>query len=156
MMSTLVAVAILIASEDMPESDFVPKSFVIVKATTDYRDAHRFATTAAQRLSVELKLGGLSPYERHGRPGLTLSRQECTEAAWNFPCYVARGRGDDGEYLSIETSDRYSGFRRGLYIVVLASGGPDDPILHASLRRARVAFLTATMKTAPVYMGCMH
>jgi hypothetical protein len=156
MMSTLVAVAILLASEEMPENDVIPKSFVILKATADYRDAHKVAITAAQRLSVKLNLRDLSPYERGGHPELTWSKESCLEEFGSFPCYVPRGRWNDGEYLSIETSDGYSGFRPGLYLVVLASGPPADPMLAAALRRARVVYPTVTFKTAPIYIGCIH
>jgi hypothetical protein len=48
------------------------------------------------------------------------------------------------------------GFDEGLYIVVLASGSPRDRLVSAALRRAKSQYPDAVVKTAPVYLGCIH
>ena len=58
--------------------------------------------------------------------GLTFSQDACANEFGEFPCYVPRGRWDDGVYVSVEHSSSYVGFDEGLYIVMLASGSPRD------------------------------
>ena len=48
----------------------------------------------------------------------------CEENGWDYPCYVARGRYDDGAYLSVEPSAAYDGLKAGYFVVIAASGYP--------------------------------
>jgi hypothetical protein len=89
----------------------VEKDFVIVTSTPDYRAAVRAARDAARQLDVRLDLRKLSP---HAKGGLTFPRTDCEESAFEYPCYVARGRDDDGAYVSVEYSTAYAGFKPSL------------------------------------------
>ena len=91
---------------------------------------------------------------RHRRASLLAGRLH--QRVRRVPCYVARGRWDDGVYLSVEHSSSYAGFEEGLYIVVLASGSPRDRAIGAALRRAKGQYPDVVVKTAPVYLGCIH
>ena len=132
---------------------WVDKSFVILKSTSKYAEALSFATMAATRLNVKLDLRDLSS---DARIGLTFPKALCEEEWDEFPCYVARGRWDDGVYISVEYSSGYKGFSPGMYIVVMANGYKGDKDVQAALVRARKAFQDAYIKTTSVYMGCMH
>ena len=149
----LMILAICPATPSDFENLFVPKSIVIVKSTRSYADAKRTAELAASRLHWKLDLRGLL----ESKPsGLTLSPSECERNGYSYPCYVARGRYDDGLYVSIEHSNAYQGFKKGLYIVVVASGIPEDPAIASALTQVKVAYGDAYSKLTKVFVGCMH
>jgi hypothetical protein len=150
-----VALAVLVAvtSPADRDPDVVRKSFVILEATPSYAEARAFAGAAAERLAIRLDLRELIP---DSTVGLTFSQDACTNEFGEFPCYVPRGRWDDGVYLSVEHSSSYVGFEEGLYIVVLASGAPRDRAIAAAVRRAKAQYPDVLVKTAPVYLGCIH
>lgn len=128
---------------------FVKKEFLIAKSTTSYKEAKRYAQSLAKRLNIKLDLRGL---RFHKKNFLTFSKQECEENTYYYPCYISRGRYDDGEYISIEHSNSYNEFRNGYYIVVVASGNDVSKSLRKIQRKLRDAYV----KKASVYMGCLH
>ena len=142
-----------VAGGDAAEPDVVPKAFVILKATPSYADARAAAAAAAETLAIRMDLRQLSPDRTLG---LTFPEADCVDEFGEYPCYVPRGRWDDGVYLSVEHTSSYQGFDEGQYIVVLASGAPHDRSVRAALRRAKSAYPDAVIKTAPVYLGCIH
>ena len=154
MLTAVLAVLFAVLSP-VPERDpdVVRKSFVILKATASYADARTLAAEAAERLAIRLDLRNLTPDRSIG---LTFPESDCRDEFGEFPCYVARGRGDDGVYLSIEHSSSYEGFGEAQYLVVLASGAPRDRAVGAALRRAKGSFPETTVKTTPIYIGCIH
>ncbi len=127
--------------------------FVIVKSTTSFTEARRAAQVAAARLGLPLNLRGVSPTTVGD---LSFAETTCRANGWDAPCYVARGRGDAGLYVSIESSRAYPEFKPGLYVVIVASGPPGDPALRRSLDRARKLYPDAYRKPASVYQGCLH
>jgi hypothetical protein len=129
------------------------KEFVITKSTQDYEEARRAATEAARRLRVPLRLRDLAP---DGNGKLTFPEKVCEENGWDAPCYVARGRSDDGFYISIEHSSGYPEFRQNLFIVVVASGPKGSAITKRAERVAKSVFPDAYARIAAVYMGCIH
>jgi hypothetical protein len=148
--------AALLAVTSVPRSedpDVVRKSFVIIKATPSYAEARTAAAAAAERLAIRMDLRDLAP---DGAVGLTFPEEACKNEFGEFPCYVPRGRWDDGVYLSIEHSSSYEGFGEGLYMVMLASGSPRDRAIGAAVRRAKGLYPDVVVKTAPVYLGCIH
>jgi hypothetical protein len=127
-------------------------SFVLVKSTSSYADAHRFAQGASADLGIRLDLRGLVHDPTHG---LTWPQERCAkDPVYPFPCYVARGRWDPGRYISIERSDAYSSFKPDLFIVVAASGDPAE--MRSVLASIKAKVPDAYMKTEVVYFGCMH
>jgi hypothetical protein len=151
--AVLIALVVVTSSPADRDPDVVRKSFVILKSTPSYAEARALAADAAERLAIRLDLRDLTP---DADVGLTFSQDACNNEFGAFPCYVPRGRWDDGVYVSIEHSSSYEGFEEGLYIVVLASGSPRDRGIGAALRRARSEYPAASVKTAPVYLGCIH
>jgi hypothetical protein len=131
----------------------VEMDFVIVRSTTNYEEARRIATEAARRLEIPLNLRDLSP---HPPGGLTFPKKDCEDSAFDYPCYLARGRADDGFYASIEYSSAYSGFKPGLYIVIVASEAKDGPIVKRAMKAAKRRFKDAYTRRTGVYMGCIH
>ena len=131
---------------------YVEVSFVLVRSTTSYADALRFAKRASADLGIPLDLRGLTYDSQYG---LTWPREECDkDPLYPFPCYVARGRYDSGRYLSIERSDAYGSLKPGLFIVIAASGDPSEMRCAAASIRAHIP--DAYLKTEQVYFGCMH
>lgn len=129
--------------EDQMES----KEFLIAKSTKSYEEAKKLAEKLSKDLNITLNLRELKPHKTHF---LTFSKKECE--MYGYPCYVPRGRYDDGEYISIEHSDYYEAFTKGYYIVMVASGRQ----LSKSLKKVRTKVKDAYVKKAKVYMGCMH
>ena len=150
-----VALAALIAVMPSPDRDpeIVRKAFVILKTTPSYAEARAVAAAAAERLAIKMDLRELVPDREMG---LTFSEEACKNEFGEFPCYVPRGRWDDGVYISIEHSSSYEGFEEGQYVVMLASGAPRDRAIGAAVRRAKSEYPDVVVKTAPVYLGCIH
>jgi hypothetical protein len=138
-----------------PEPDpWIRVGFLIVRSTSDYAEARRVAERASSQLELPLDLRGLVYEPPHG---LTWPREQCEkDPLYPYPCYVARGRFDPGVYLSVERSDAYATFTRGLFIVIAASGEPGSPELTSALARVREAYPDAYVKQERVYHGCMH
>ena len=155
----LIALALLAApgsSADGPNDldAWVPVGFVILRSTSDYAEARRVAEEAAKVLEVPLNYRGLQFDEKLG---LSFSAEVCQqEASAPHPCYLARGRYDSGEYLSIERSDAYESFQPGYFIVIFATGAPGSAELASSLAKARKRYADAYLKSEKVYHGCMH
>jgi hypothetical protein len=129
----------------------VKQSFLIILSTKSYAEAKKMATEAALKLSIKTDLRGLKPNKERG---LTFSPKKCKEDDWEYPAYVSRGRGDAGEYVSIEYSNAFKGFEKGYYIVIASSGDAAD--VNKSLAKVKKVYSTAYAKQADVYMGCMH
>jgi len=128
---------------DAGADPWLAKSIVIIKSTNSFADAKEAAAMAASRLNLKLDLRDLSESKR---TGLTFARSVCDENGFSYPCYVARGRHDDGVYVSVEHSNAYRGFTKGLYIVVVASGRPEDSAVREALEQARAVYADAYSK----------
>lgn len=129
------------------------REFMIVLSSKDFEKTKEYATSAAQNLNLELKIDGIHETDGH----LSFSREECEgEGGFGYPCYVARGRWDDGNYVSIEQSDAYDGFTRGYYIVVVSSGETGDATRRELLTTVKEQYPSAYIKKTKVYVGCMH
>ena len=129
----------------------VKKYFLIALSTKSYKEAKSFANKLSNQSSIVLNLRGLKV---NNKIALTYSKQECVSDWGEYPCYIARGRYDDGIYISIERSDAYSGFKAGYYIVVVASG--ERSISKSALKTIKPIVSDAYIKSSKVYMGCMH
>ena len=141
------------AEDDGNLEPFVDKEFVIVRSTPSFEEARQSAVTAAANLGVRLDLRGLSPHER---TGLTFSSEVCTRGDFPYPCYVPRGRWDDGTYVSVEWSNGYESFSKGLYVVTVVSDVPGSAKTSRMLAAARRVYPDAYAKRVKVYVGCMH
>lgn len=150
----VLATAVATAGEESvdPES-FVDKEFVIVDSTPSFEEAAGTAISAASKLGVRLDLRGLSPHER---TGLTFSKEECSRSDLSYPCYVPRGRYDDGMYVSVEWSNDYRDFAKGLYLVMVASNVPGSSDTSEILEATRRIYPEAYARRAMMYVGCMH
>lgn len=68
---------------------------------------------------------------------------------------VLKGSDEAREYLSVERSDGYDGFKKGFYIVV-AGIHEDSASAQANTKRFTAWAPTAYAKKTRIYMGCMH
>jgi hypothetical protein len=146
---SFVPIFILIASSFAQQGD-IPlqsKAFVIIESVKSYA----VAKNTAKALGQQLDLRGLKPNKKSG---LTFSDTVC-ENEGGYPCYIARGRYDDGDYISIEWSNAFTGFAKGYYIVIVGSYA-NTRHAKAALRKAKKFYRHAYIKKADVYVGCMH
>jgi hypothetical protein len=133
--------------------EMVEKDFVVLPAIASYAEARRVAGAAARRLGLKLDLRRARP-DGHG--GLTFSPADCKANDWEHPCYVARGRDDDGAYVSVDVADRFFDAEEQGYLVILASGPKNDPSTRAVAEKARPLFPSAELRTDDVWQGCIH
>ncbi len=147
----LFAIALFFSNIIFAQDDaYTTKRFVIILSTKDYTKAKAAAIKASWELSQKLDLRELKPNKKNG---LTYSRKDC-ESEGGYPCYICRGRYDDGDYVSIEWSDAFKGFAKGFYIVVAYSGNKKEAT--TVLTKAKTIFKDAYIKKSEVYIGCMH
>ena len=140
----------LFAQEDVP---LIRKSFVIITATRSYSDALRSAKRAVAKLGFPLNLRGLHP---HKRTGLTLTRADADSNGWEYPINYPRGRYDDGKYISIEYSSGYDEWKPKQFLVMVWSGNALDPERKKILNDVKKIFTSVELRSANIYMGCMH
>jgi hypothetical protein len=84
----------------------------------------------------------------------TYSRTECEANGWAYPCYVARGRYDDGTYFSVEPSSSYHEMQPGYFVALAASGTLND-VLQAQ-RRLSDQHVASLVRRVRVWMGFIH
>ena len=151
----LVNVSSIHAQDQNPsdESPWLPVQFLIIKSTTSYDEALSFLHQAGERLGIPVNLRDLI-YD--SQCGLTFPQDICEREDVEFPCYIPRGRWDEGEYLSVEWSDAYSSFTPGYYIVVAASAYSGTGDLSTLLAKIKRVYPDAYIKVGLVYHGCMH
>ena len=133
--------------------EMVEKDFVVLPAIASYAEARRVAGAAARRFGLKLDLRRARP-DGHG--GLTFSPADCKANDWEHPCYVARGRDDDGAYVSVDEAGRFFDAEEQGYLVILGSGPKDDPSTRAVAEKARPLFPSAEIRTDDVWQGCIH
>ena len=131
------------------DAQSVKKQFLIAKSTKSYKEANQFAKKLANKTGIKLNFRGLN-YNKSIM--LSESKKVCDDNNFEYPCYEARGRYDDGVYISVEHSGTYENFRDGYYIVMVASGEKAKDIL----KQIKTVVKDAYVKTSKVYMGCMH
>ena len=141
------------AEEEKPSYMWSERALVIAGTTTDIDEAHKIAQRTAKNLGIPYNSRGLVPHANHG---LTLSREDCEKEEWEYPCYMPRNRFSDEISVSIEYSSQYTGLAEGYYIVIIASGEADSPILAEVLTNAQQILPDAYLARTTVYMGCMH
>ena len=134
-------------------AEMVEKDFVVLPAITSYTEAHLVARTAARRLGLKLDLRRARP-DGYGR--LTFSPADCKANARAYPCFVSRGRQDDGSYVSVDVADRFFDAEARGYLVILGSGPKDDPSTRALAEKARSLFPLAELRTDDVWQGRVH
>jgi hypothetical protein len=133
-------------------SDTATVAFVVLAATRRFAIAEQTLARMERKLGLRVDTRDLKP---DGKGSLTFPEAICAREG-GYPCYVARGRFDDGAYLSIEASAAYDGFAPGYYLVVAASGDPASPEIRSTLELAQRAGVAAYSKASKVYIGCMH
>ena len=142
-----------ISQVDYLESQNVKKHFLIVASTKSYESALKTAREMTMKLDLKFDDRDLKPNEESG---LTWSDEDCEGNGWEYPCYVARGRHDDGEYISIEWSNAIEGFTKGYYVVIVSSQSERNDEMNDFLKKVKEIKPSAYIKSAEVYIGCMH
>ncbi len=138
---------------------YAVKDFLIIYTTKDYASALSTAQKASKSLNIKLDLRNLKP-DKDTLQGLTLPADTCLAISRRYDsedssCYYARGKFDDGIYISIEYSNQYLGFSRGYYIVMAGSSGDKSTNnLDATLKKIKAKYPDAYIKKSKVYMCC--
>lgn len=138
---------------DPRPTQMTEKDFVVLPAIASYAEARRVAGAAARGLGLKVDLRRARP-DGHG--GLIFSAADCKANDWDYPCYVARGRYDDGAYVSIDEAARFFDDEEEGYLVILASGPKGDPLAQAVAKKALALFPAAELRTDAVSEACIH
>ena len=150
---TLLLIVFVVAQLNAQEiSQTQKKGFVIVSAGKNYEAIKKQAKTVAQKLAYKLNFRDL---EYNKTEGLTFSKEVCENENMEFPAYIARGRWDDGEYVSVEYTNAYEAFTPGYYIIVVSSHDKGLSQLNTALTHVKKHYKTAYIKYADIYMGGM-
>ena len=149
-MKNLIIFFLLVVSSSLnaQENFTTDQSFLIIQSTRSYDAALRKAQAACNKLGIPLNLNGNYADKEKGLSNSSVCG--CGEKHG----YIPRGRGDSGDYVSIEYSSAFATFSKDYYIVVVASGNRSD--VAQSLPKVKKVYEDAYIKDAPVYMGCMH
>ncbi len=150
--AVLLAQSNLMCQDKEPEP-YIEKSFLIIASTQDLKEAQRIAKTASTKTGFALKDTKLQADELIGA---SFCEDSCKVYGWEFPCYVGRGRYDDGVYVSVEYSNAYSGFKKGLFIVIAANGNKTEKEMKDAMTKVKLHYPKSYIKTTKVYIGCMH
>ena len=139
---------------------YAEKEFLLILSTKSYQSALKTAREASKKLNLKLDLRGLKE-DTASRQGLTLQSDTCIKLTKQFgisdsTCYLARGKWDDGIYISIEYSNSYNSFTNGYYIVMVGSSFKQYNKLKKELPKVRKTYKDAYIKTSKVYMCCSH
>ncbi len=138
-------------AQDAPEPQpYIKKGFCIILSTKSYTEAKKVAIAAANKTDLTTDFRGLEPNKKIG---LTTPKADVPEGEI-YPQYYSRGHYDDGEFISIEYSNAFTGFAKGYYIVVVCSGTKTETA--ASLKKVKPFYKTAYVKYTDIYVGCMH
>ena len=133
-----------------PDYFYTDKSFLITASTKDFSAALKQAIEASERLKIDLKIDDTELID-----GELVNTDIETCEAYNFEekCYFARGRYDDGYYVSIENSAAYENFTDGYFIVIVASDFPENNDLTDLLKKVKTMYPDAYIKNSRVFMG---
>ena len=143
-------------SDDAMSAQYQDVAFVIAASEKSYSQAVLKAASLSEKSGIVYNTNGVNfdPKHKDDNGGLTYPKHQCESNNWGYPCYVSRGRWDDGLYITVEYSSAIQGFTPGLYVVIAASGQKDT--LVPSLNTVKHFVPDAYMKTASVYIGCMQ
>jgi len=141
---------------DPMANQFQEVAFVIAASEKTYSQAVLKAATLAEQSGIVFQTNGTNfdPKYKAENGGLTYPKHICESNNWDYPCYISRGRWDEGSYITVEYSSAIQGFTPGLYVVIAASGNKEE--LTPSLNTVKHFVPDAYMKTSSVYIGCMQ
>jgi hypothetical protein len=135
------------------ESPYAERSFLILASTKNIKEAFKLAQAAAKKTGFKFRDNLL---QKDSVNGATFPVDTCKTAGFEWPCYVARGRYDDGSYISVEYSNAYSGFQKGYFIVVAANGFKENEEFKQAVKTVKQYYPKSYVKRTTVYLGCMH
>jgi hypothetical protein len=141
------------------EPDFLENRHVVILSVyKDFTDARADAEKIAKASRVPFSMEG-RVYEK--RRGLIYPDNFADEifrgqyVSRRYHKTVLKDGGEERQYLSVERSDGYDGFKKGFYIVV-AGIHADSASAQADAKRFAAWAPTAYAKKTRIYMGCMH
>lgn len=134
-------------------SPYAERDFLIIASTKNIKEAFALAKKASEKTGYRFRDNAL---QKDSVSGATFPIDTCKTFGFEFPCYVARGRYDDGAYFSVEYSDAYSGFKKGFFIVIAANGHKDNEEFKNAVKKIKIQYPKSYIKRTTVYLGCMH
>ncbi len=132
---------------------FVDKYFLIIASTKSVDEATSIANSAAKKTGLAFHNNGLKANSAYGA---TYPADSCKKWGEEYPCYFARGRYDDGAYITVEYSTPYDGFQKGYFIVIAVNGSLEDDEFKLAVKKVKKTYPKSYVKKSKVYLGCMH
>ncbi|MDZ4664157.1 MAG: hypothetical protein SGJ15_04715 [Bacteroidota bacterium] len=142
-------------AETSTEADnaYSERSFLIIASTKNIKEAFTLANAASKKTGLKFRDNAL---EKDTIAGATFPIDTCKTFGFEWPCYVARGRYDDGAYVSVEYSNAYTGFKKGYFIVIAANGHKENEEFNRAVKKIKQHYPKSYVKRTLVYFGCMH
>ncbi len=148
-LALLVGSTVLFSQDTQPDAN---KFFIIVASKKNLTEVYEIARTAERKTGIHFRD---TKVKVESQGGLTFPLDTCTANGFSYPCYVPRGRYDDGIYFTIESSDWFDGFSKGYFMVIAGSSSNSDE-LKSALNKLKPLYPDAYIKNSKVYMGCIH
>jgi hypothetical protein len=150
-----------IAGEEDTRSDsekFTEDRYVVILGSTkDFYEAKRKAEAIAKASRVAFSMQGMIFDKQRGLILPDDDSDPTYAGAYIHRRYNtgAPDLAEATEYISIEKSEAYDGFKPGLYIIV---GGiyPTSSEAAKSVKKFSKAVPDAYAKKTPIYLGCVH
>ena len=137
------------AEQEITDDMFYSARYILIlKSTTDYNVALRFANESSKKLGLELKIEDI---EYSKEKGICFSK-DIDDELYKGEYAPRRYCGD---YISLENSSAYEGFVEG-YIVVIAGIYQNKDDAELALRDVKESYPDAYVKKTNLWMGCIH
>jgi hypothetical protein len=124
--------------------------FIVIYSTDNFEKAEKIASQASNSLNTEFDNSNFYDEEE----GLT---DTIVCGCGNEHGYIARGRYDEGDYLSIELSSWFfEKTEEDAYLVIAASYPLADKNCATKMKEIQKIFPNSYYFEKDVYIGCMH
>lgn len=133
--------------QDIDGDFFADRYILILSATKDYEEALNFARNAAKKLKFEFDNENKRYSKRKG-----IYFEGIDDDDYNGGYYPRRY---SDEFISLENSEGYEGFKGG-YIIVVGGIYGDRKSSSQALAKVKTLYSNAYVKKTKMWMGCIH
>jgi hypothetical protein len=137
-----------LTGKEILEGEFFSDRYILIlKSTKDYNEALNFARNAARKLKLEFDNDNRRYSKKKG-----IYFEGIPDDDYNGGYYPRRY---SDEFISLENSDGYKGFKKG-YILVVGGIYNDRRASNEALGRVKAVYPDAYVKKTKMWMGCIH
>lgn len=143
----LAEISVLTGKEIIEEDFYSDRYILILKSTKDYNEAVDFARNAAKKLGLKFDNENRRYSKEKG-----IYFEGIQDDDYNGGYYPRRYT---DEFISLENSSSYQGFRDG-FIIVVCGIHNDKRASNQALAKIKPFYADAYVKKTKMWMGCIH